>query len=286
MERVIDPIDDILAAHSLKAPWEPLPDTGLANRIYATKDVVIRVAREHDEALRDAKTESIAAPIAYAAGVLTPQLIAYDDSRTLIDAPYTIWERVHGETLGLLAVDPSTVPNTWREVGRQMGRLHTQVTPFEDANNDLHAPSRNLRLRSLLEKALSSGLLAKDVADDISELIDQLQNAVHENISTCFLHSDIHDMNIMCTRDDKLLAVIDWGDAGWGDPTFDFAQIPLDAMSLVLEGYTEIAPEILPETLPELTIWDKIDRGLEWLCGQRSVEIPLDDYRQFLGRQG
>ena len=102
-----DPIDEILEACGLKGPWEPLPATGLANRIYATKDVVIRVAREHPEALRDARTESIAAPVAYGAGVLTPRLLVFDESKELLDRPYSIWERVKGQTLGLISSDPS-----------------------------------------------------------------------------------------------------------------------------------------------------------------------------------
>jgi hypothetical protein len=51
MENINDPIDEILAAHGMKGPLQKLTATGLANRIYATKDLVIRVAREHDEAL-------------------------------------------------------------------------------------------------------------------------------------------------------------------------------------------------------------------------------------------
>jgi aminoglycoside phosphotransferase (APT) family kinase protein len=31
-------------------------------------------------------------------------------------------------------------------------------------------------------------------------------------------------MNLMCARDGILLALIDWGDAGWGDPALELAQ--------------------------------------------------------------
>ena len=112
MENIPDPIDKILQVCGMNGPWEPLYATGVANHIYATKDVVIRVAREHPEALRDARTESIAALVAYAAGVLTPRLLVFDDSRDLLDRPYSIWERINGETLGLLSSDPDSMPNT------------------------------------------------------------------------------------------------------------------------------------------------------------------------------
>ena len=56
----LDPVDAILAHHGIDGPWQPLKATGLANRIYATRDVVVRVATDHPEAIADARTESVA----------------------------------------------------------------------------------------------------------------------------------------------------------------------------------------------------------------------------------
>src|SRR5215472_8057848 len=95
-----DPVDEILAAYRLSGPWQRLEATGIANRIYATQDLVLRVATDHPDAIVDARTESVAAPVAREAGILTPRLIAFDDSRTIVDRPFSLWERVHGETLG------------------------------------------------------------------------------------------------------------------------------------------------------------------------------------------
>ena len=71
----LDPelIDAMVARHGASGPWEELPSTGVANRIFATTDVVLRVATDHPEAVPDARTESIAAPVAHAAGILTPR---------------------------------------------------------------------------------------------------------------------------------------------------------------------------------------------------------------------
>lgn len=94
------PIATILAAYGIREPWRELPSTGLANRVYATRDVILRVVTDHEDAVVDALTESVAAPIARAAGILTPRLIAFDNSRKLVDRPFSLWERIHGETLG------------------------------------------------------------------------------------------------------------------------------------------------------------------------------------------
>lgn len=49
-------------------------------------------------------------------------------------------------------------------------------------------------------------------------------------------------MNAMCTTAGELLAIIDWEDAGWGDPSLDFAAMPLTAVPAALAGHEEEAP--------------------------------------------
>lgn len=282
MEKITDPVDDILAAHGMKGPWKRLTATGLANRIYATKDLVIRVAREHDEALRDARTESIAAPVAYAAGLVTPRMLVFDESGEIFERPYSIWERVHGETLGLISADPHSMPNTWRQIGYQMALLHNSVKPFEDSKNYLHTPTRALKLDLLLDELVTSEDLGLEIAEQVFKLIAELHLAVLEESKTCFLHSDVKDMNIMCTHNDEFLALIDWGDAGWGDPTFDFRQIPLTAMPYVLESYREAAPDMLGNTFKERFVWDKLSDLLGTVLVNPSITIPIDEFRAFL----
>src|SRR5215831_393318 len=118
-----DPVDEILEAYRVSGPWQRLEATGIANRIYATRNVVLRVATDHPDAIVDARTESIAAPVAREAGILTPRLIAFDDSRTIVDRPFSLWERVHGETLGLTDLGGKIREDVWCDVGQQLERL-------------------------------------------------------------------------------------------------------------------------------------------------------------------
>src|SRR5262249_23915275 len=118
-----DLVDAMFERHGIPGPWAPMRATGVANRIYATQEVVLRVATDQAEIFWDARTESVAAPAAYAAGIQTPRLIAFDDSRTLLDRPFSLWERVHGETLGLLELGPGQLSDCWRQVGRELFRL-------------------------------------------------------------------------------------------------------------------------------------------------------------------
>jgi hypothetical protein len=135
---------------------------------------------------------------------------------------------------------------------------------------------------SRFDELLTTDYFDKDLAKKISTFIVELEPAVLEESKICFLHSDVKDMNIMCTDDDEFLALIDWGDAGWGDPTFDFRQIPLLAIGNVLEGYREMAPDLLGETLKERFIWDKLYEAMLDALKNPEYRIPVDEFRQFL----
>jgi len=41
----------------------------------------------------------------------------------------------------------------------------------------------------------------------------------------------------MCTRDGALVALIDWGDAGWGDPAHELGSLPLETVPHVVARY-------------------------------------------------
>ena len=133
----------MFALYSVQGPWEPLRSTGLANRIYATRDVVLRVSTDHPDGVVDARTESVAAPVARAAGILTPRLIAFDDSRTLVDRPFSLWERVDGETFGLIELDHRQMADAWRDVGRELSRLHHRIKECPDPQGYLDEPGRD-----------------------------------------------------------------------------------------------------------------------------------------------
>jgi hypothetical protein len=79
-------IDAILRHHGIPGPWQEFTVKGMANRIYATHGIVLRIATDHPEAVDDARTESVAAPVARAAGLPVPRLLAFDLRRFLRDA--------------------------------------------------------------------------------------------------------------------------------------------------------------------------------------------------------
>jgi aminoglycoside phosphotransferase (APT) family kinase protein len=282
----MDPVDAILAAHGFSGAWTPLGPTGVANRIYATADVVLRVATDHPDAESDARTESVAAPAARDAGIRTPRLLAFDDSRTLIDRPFSIWERIHGETLGRTALDAGQRRNVWCEVGQELAKLHDRVRACPDPCGYLDAPGYELDLMPTVARLVDVGAATSGVAHEVRRLIDDL--GPHVSVTRgerYFVHNDLHEMNVMCTRAGGLLALIDWGDAGWGDPALDFVGAPLQMTTAVFEGYG-LMNRVRLGSCPEARIvWAKLHEAMDAAINQPGKPIPVSTFRRYLDHQ-
>jgi aminoglycoside phosphotransferase (APT) family kinase protein len=279
-----DPVDRILEAHRITGPWERLTSTGVANRVYATRDVVLRVATDHLDAVVDARTESVAAPVARAAGVLTPRLIAFDDSRTIVDRPFSLWERVHGETLGDWKLGAEARREVWREAGEQVARLHEGVRSCPDPDGYLEDTRRELRLDRVVRRFADCGRGSTELVREIERLIVELTPFVSRSVADCFVHNDLHEWNLLCGSEGGLLAAIDWGDAGWGDPTLDFAAVPLECLAAALEGYGR--RELLGEQPEARFVWDRLHNALADAIDDPARGVPVAEYRGLLEGRG
>ena len=280
----IDPVDALLAAHGYEGRWSTLNATGVANRIYATADVVLRVATDHPDAEPDARTESVAAPAAHAAGIRTARLLAFDDSRALVDRPFSIWERIHGETAGAAALDGQQRRLLWREIGEEIARLHGGVRDCPDPLGYLDTPGYERDLAPIVDRLVEVGAVSADAAGEISRFVDELAPHVsHAEYERCFVHNDLHAMNVMCTPAGALLALIDWGDAGWGDPTLDFVGAPLEMISAMFEGYGRANRAKLGSHPEARIVWAKLHEAMEDSLDTPGRPIPLALFKGFLG---
>ncbi len=139
-----DTLQMIAEHHGLAVrTFKPLPSIGVFNAIYLLgDDLVLRVPRDHPHFVAALTKEAIAVPAARAAGVRTPRLTAFDDSRTLLPVPYAVYERVHGAALESLGLDPVTTPAVYRELGRDLARLHVGVRSDSPTANSEHPTFR------------------------------------------------------------------------------------------------------------------------------------------------
>lgn len=244
-------------------PIRRMPDTGIFNAIYLLgDDFILRFPRQHPLHYQALWNESIAVPLARHAGVRTPALLVYDDSCTLLPVPYTIYARIHGETLGHLDLEPEDTPWVWRELGRDLARLHRGVER-EGPAATLTERKSGPEPRELAETLAVGGWITGSEARWLQRWLDHIAPAALTPVQPRLCHGDTQTTNIMVDSPfHRYAAVLDWGSTGWSDPAWDFAGIPLRAVPFLLEGYRAIAPLEADAAAEARILWRHVQLAL------------------------
>jgi aminoglycoside phosphotransferase (APT) family kinase protein len=233
---------------------------GIVHTIYALgTELVLRVPKVHPDALADAYTGSVAAPAAVNAGVSTPRLVVFDESSDIVPVPFSIFERVDAEPLSLrLGADPLKHRATWHEVGRQLATLHANATSVPDPHGYLDAHGRLHDPERLLTGLERDGYLGDEAAPWVRDVLRRLRPAVPPpDAFRRFIHGDVTGTNVL-VRDDGFHSIIDWDDAGWGDPAMDLVSLPLRVVDAALAGYRSVMPLDGDDTAEQRILWDKL----------------------------
>lgn len=280
----------IVARHRLGThSYTPLRSSGRATSVYLLDDrLVLRVPRDHPALIAGLSADPIVIPAARAAGVRTPRLLAFDDSRDLLPVPYAVYERVHGAPLSALALDPETTPLLWRELGGDLARLHTGVAA-DGAMAQLSTHTTDLDPQPWLDDLHGRDLLADDDQRWLRAWLRALEPFARVPVPPRLCHGDVNTSNIMADpTTHTYLGLIDWGGAGWGDPSWDFVPVPLRAVPLMLAGYRAVAPLHTDAMAEARILWHHLQFAIYGLHGgaweQADVARRLQRLRYAVGR--
>ncbi|WP_198676368.1 aminoglycoside phosphotransferase family protein [Kribbella monticola] len=205
---------------------------GVANQTYTLGDhLFLRIPRSQ-EFEADLVKEVAVIPVARAAGVRTPAIVDFDDTRSIVDAPYVVMERVHATDL----VDSEAEhPELWPELGDQMRLLHeTKYQQIKgvptDEDNDP---------RPTVERLATDGWIDTGTAKWLLTWFEHLATRFDRAAPNVLLHGDLAAQNIMVDQDGRYCALIDWGDAAWGPAGAEFAKLRLEQVAQLLPGYRQ-----------------------------------------------
>jgi aminoglycoside phosphotransferase (APT) family kinase protein len=136
----------------------------------------------------------------------------------------------------------------WFALGQQLSLVHAVIPETE-----VPVPLREFRQSAAVDpqpwvtELLAAGSLTSDDAMWLRRLLEDLApvalagNEADRLLRLC--HGDVNASNVLVASDTGAFrAVIDWAGAGWLDPVWDFAGIPLDAVPWVLAGHRAVAP--------------------------------------------
>lgn len=254
-------LDQILERHGLQpnGPIERLASSGVVHSLWALgQECVLRVPKNEAMCLGDHLCEAAAIPLALQAGVRTPDLVVFDDSQSILDVPYSIVTRVDGKDLGGDPFDH----DAYTDVGRELARLHTADL---DSTDPRLRDTSDLAADDLFDYVLTAGLLHRGAVDWLKDLCQRLDLIIQAGPEPplVFIHGDIKPDNVMIDRAGAV-HLIDWGDAGFGDPAHDFQSLPMQTIELVLAGYRAERP--VDPTLEARIVRRVVARSLSNLC--------------------
>ena len=166
-----------------------------------------------------------------------------------VPAPELLWWRfgmpsvlalaaIVGRPLGTLgAADAAAPPPVWTAAGELARRLHESTPPARlrswFALEGLAAWIDSMRDWLLRETRVAPGLVDERAAF-AHEHLD------HREVELVFTHGDLQAEHILVDDHAAIAGVIDWGDAGLGDPLYDLAVLTVghgEHLDDVLVGY-------------------------------------------------
>ncbi|WP_405064065.1 aminoglycoside phosphotransferase family protein [Kribbella sp. NBC_01505] len=242
--------------HNLPAEEVHEVPGGVANRAFAVSSRwFVRVAREGFES--DLQKETIIVPAARALGVRTPAVLEYDNTCTIVPAPYVVMERVHGVEPAAapaeLATDLARLHATFQAPpvqaspgtadGRENGAPETGTPPKPDAPLLVGVPADGWGSPEHAVQALAiKGHLDQGTADWLCGWIMRLESRIDRSAPKVLIHGDVAPHNLLVDPGTGALhALIDWGDAAWAPRAQDFAKLRLSEVAAILPHYLAAA---------------------------------------------
>lgn len=226
--------------HGLSGDLVPLPKSGMVNDAWLIGEGhILRIVNESiDDADGEAAREAAVVPVVRAAGLTVPALVAHDSSKTFAPKPYTIYERAPGELIGSSPFGYEHYADCWRQIGREYAALHA-IKPTDALREHVEDFDRD-DVPKWLKRAVERGTVTEHDAEDVIVTMARWDSIGGSSKTGHLIHNDLHPWNLMGDpASGTLTAILDWGDAAFGDPARDFAMMPLRCVPAMLEGYAE-----------------------------------------------
>ena len=242
-------------------PGLPTPWTGATGHVFPLGDVVVKIPFDTPPTIEAVATDAALAPFVRAKGVEVPELIAFDDSRSVLPVPFAIFRRVDdAESLDRVSGNRTAVDKVWEAVGRQLALVHA-VAEAGDIPITLRTfrQSPELDPRPWVDDLQSRGMLTEDDVRWLRALLDRLAPDALANVPLTFCHGDVNAANVLvAARTGRFRALIDWAGAGWIDAAWDFAGVSLDLVPSLLRGHRAVAPLPNDDTAEARICWCQI----------------------------
>jgi aminoglycoside phosphotransferase (APT) family kinase protein len=239
-----DHLAQLVAAHLPTDPdrltFEPIR-TGKHNTSYyvggAEDELVLRISPPDDagflfyERRMMAQEPQLHALLHAETTVPVARILAYDDSRTLVDRDYLLMERLPGQPLTDVRLTGHQMGSVLEQVGGYLAQMHTLVA---DRHGYLgsHRPMTpqatwaeafTVMWSKLLGDIVACGGYTLDEADTLRRMLAVYRPHFDRPVSASLLHMDIWSQNILVDGAGRVTGLVDLDRALWGDPEIEYA---------------------------------------------------------------
>ncbi|WP_262057275.1 phosphotransferase family protein [Streptomyces sp. STR69] len=160
-----------------------------------------------------------------------------------VPTPQVLWHKPHvlalaalpGTTLGRLGGPSTGSPAEWAAAGAAIRKLHDAPLPTRPGGAGRSIDALTAELDTECESLVTNGVLPTDLVTRNR----QVAEAALRPWTPAFTHGDLQIAHVF-VDDDEVTGIIDWSEAGRGDPLYDLATFTLgheDHLDDVLAGY-------------------------------------------------
>jgi aminoglycoside phosphotransferase (APT) family kinase protein len=220
--------------------FEPIA-TGKHNTSYyvrgADEDLVLRISPPDDagflfyERRMMAQEPQIHALLRAETTVPVAEILAYDDSRTLLDRDYLLLERLPGQPLTDAGLAGAELEGVLEQVGVYLAEMHALVAD-RYGYLGLHRPmvpqatwieAFAVMWDKLLSDVVACGGYSQEEADAMRRLLDVYRPHFDRHVPASLLHMDVWSQNILVDEAGRVTGLVDLDRALWGDPEIEYA---------------------------------------------------------------
>ncbi|HSJ57019.1 MAG TPA: aminoglycoside phosphotransferase family protein [Anaerolineae bacterium] len=179
------------------------------------------------------------------------QILAYDDSRQLVDHDYMIMERLPGRPLSELRLGASQLDAVFEQVGAYLAQMHALVADRYGYLPPLPAPGNEEAPRGyepmvpqpswvrafeimwnrLLDDVVACGGYTSEEAAAFRRLFDVYRPHFDRPVPASLLHMDVWGQNILVDEKGMVTGLVDLDRALWGDPEIEYAVLDYTGIS-------------------------------------------------------
>ena len=215
--------------------------TGKHNSSYyvrgAGEELVLRISPPDDagflfyERRMMAQEPQLHALLRAETAVPVAEILAYDDSRTLVDRDYLLMSRLPGTPLSEAALSKPRMDRALEQVGVYLAQMHALVADRYGYLGN-HRPMQPqptwseafaVMWNKLLDDVVACGGYTTEEADALRRLLDVYQPHFAHDPPASLLHMDVWSQNILVDDGGRVTGLVDLDRALWGDPEIEYA---------------------------------------------------------------